>query len=42
VDLHGELFPRPYTISVDPLGDIGSTGHFWLGAAAGVSFDTRR
>jgi hypothetical protein len=39
VDLHAEYFPRPYVVDVDPLGDIGTTGHLWVGAAAGVGFE---
>jgi len=42
VDVHAEYFPRPYMIDVDPLGTIGSTGRFWLGATAGVSLDAGR
>jgi hypothetical protein len=40
VDLHAEYFPRPYVIDVDPLGDIGTTGHLWVGASLGVGFET--
>ena len=39
IDLHAEIFPRAYQLDVDPLGTIGSTGRFWLGAAVGLSFD---
>jgi hypothetical protein len=39
LDLHAELFPRPYQLDVDPLGTVGSTGRFWFGAAAGVAFE---
>jgi hypothetical protein len=39
IDLHAEIFPRAYELDVDPLGTIGSTGRFWLGAAVGLSFD---
>jgi hypothetical protein len=40
VDLHAEYFPRPYVIDVDPVGDIGTTGHLWVGASLGVGFET--
>jgi hypothetical protein len=36
--LHGEYFPRAYQLDVDPLGTIGSLGHFSVGASAGVSY----
>ena len=39
VDLHAELFPRPYELVVDPLGNVGTTGRLWLGAAVGVAFE---
>jgi hypothetical protein len=39
LDLHAELFPRPYQLDVDPLGTVGSTGRFWLGAAVGLAFE---
>ena len=39
VDVHAEIFPRAYELQVDPLGTIGSTGRFWLGASAGLSFE---
>jgi hypothetical protein len=39
VGLHAETFPRAYQLDVDPLGTVGSTGRFWLGASAGLSFD---
>jgi hypothetical protein len=39
VDLHAEIFPRAYELQVGPVGTIGSTGRFWMGAAAGVSFE---
>jgi len=39
IGLHAEVFPRAYQLDVDPLGTIGSTGRFWLGASAGLSFD---
>ncbi|HEY6476285.1 MAG TPA: hypothetical protein VI456_06855 [Polyangia bacterium] len=38
VGLHADLFPRPYRFSVDPLGDIGSSSGFWLGASLGLSY----
>ena len=37
--LHAEIFPRPYVLDVDPLGQVGETHHLWIGAAAGVSLD---
>jgi hypothetical protein len=40
VDLHAEIFPSPHHLVVDPLGDIGTTGRLWLGAAAGLAFET--
>ena len=39
VDLHAEIFPRAYQLDVDPLGTIGSTGTFWVGASVGLSFE---
>jgi hypothetical protein len=41
VGLHAEIFPRAYVIDVDPLGNIGSTGRFRLGASLGLAFDSR-
>jgi hypothetical protein len=38
VGLHADIFPRPYRFSVDPLGDIGSSSGFWLGASLGLSY----
>jgi hypothetical protein len=38
LNLHAEIFPRAYELDVDPAGNIGSTGRFWLGASAGLSF----
>jgi hypothetical protein len=38
--LHFEFFPRPYSLEVAPLGMIGTTRRFWLGATAGVAFHT--
>jgi hypothetical protein len=35
--LHAEYFPRSYAIDVDPLGNIGSTGHLWVGAVVGIA-----
>jgi len=40
LDLHAEFFPRAYALDVDPLGTVASTGRFWLGAAAGLVFET--
>ncbi len=42
VDLHAEMFPRAYQLEVDPLGNFGSTGWFWAGVSAGLSFETPR
>jgi hypothetical protein len=39
VGVHAEIFPRAYELEVDPLGKVGSTGRFWLGASAGLSFE---
>lgn len=36
--LHGEYFPRAYQIDVDPLGTIGSLGHYSIGFSAGMSY----
>jgi len=41
VGLHGEVFPRPYQFSVDPLGDIGSSSGWWVGASLGLSYLSR-
>jgi len=38
--LHVEYFPRPYEFEVGPLGRIGSTNHLWVGASAGLSWQT--
>lgn len=40
-EIHAEYFPRSYAVDVDPVGNVGATGHFWFGAAVGVSFDAR-
>ena len=40
--LHVEYFPRTYEISVDPLGNIGTTAPLQIGLAVGVAFETRR
>jgi hypothetical protein len=42
VGVHAELFPRSYVLDVDPVGQVGVTNRFWLGATAGVSFDLAR
>jgi hypothetical protein len=41
-DLHAEYFPRRYDVGAEPLGDLGWTGRFWLGAAVGLSLDSGR
>jgi hypothetical protein len=40
-EVHAEIFPRTYVLAVGPLGELGSTTHLWLGAAAGVAFERR-
>jgi hypothetical protein len=40
-EVHAELFPRAYVVAVGPLGELGSTAHLWLGAAAGVALESR-
>jgi hypothetical protein len=40
-EVHAEIFPRSYVLAVGPLGELGSTAHLWLGAAAGVAFESR-
>jgi hypothetical protein len=42
VDVHADYFPRPYVIAVDPLGDVGSTGHLWLGVSLGLALEAHR
>ena len=39
VGVHAELFPRSYVLDVVPVGQVGVTNRFWLGATAGLSFD---
>lgn len=39
IGVHAEIFPRAYQLDVDPLGYVGSTGRFWLGASLGLSFE---
>jgi hypothetical protein len=39
--LHAEYFPRPYTLDVGPVGEIGTTARFWLGASLGLAFQVR-
>jgi hypothetical protein len=39
--VHGEYFPRPYEFEVGPLGRIGSTNRLWVGASAGLSWQTK-
>jgi hypothetical protein len=39
IGIHAEIFPRAYELDVNPPGDIGSTGRFWLGASVGLSFE---
>lgn len=40
VGLHAEYFPKPYKLDVDPIGTVGSSSQFWLGATAGALFET--
>jgi hypothetical protein len=40
VALHLEYFPRPYEFEVGPLGRVGSTNHLWVGASAGLAWQT--
>ena len=35
---HAVLFPRPYTLRVDQLGDIGQTPRLWLGGGLALVF----
>jgi len=37
--LHAEYFPKPYKLDVEPIGTVGSSSRFWLGATAGVQFE---
>ena len=39
LELHAELYPRGYQLEVAPLGNIGSTGRFWLGVSVGLAFE---
>ena len=39
IGVHAEYFPRPFVFDVSPLGNIGSTNPFWLGASAGVTVE---
>lgn len=41
IELHSEFYPWPYTLEVEPLGDIGKTSRLWVGASAGAWFDLR-
>jgi hypothetical protein len=41
IGVHAEIFPRAYELDVGPpsnVGNVGSTGRFWLGASVGLSF----
>ena len=40
VSVHVEYFPRPYVLDVAPVGNIGSTARFWLGASVGIVIRT--
>ena len=35
--LHATVLPRPYELTVDPIGTVGHTPSWWLGATLGVS-----
>ena len=39
VGAHAEFFPKPYKLDVDPIGTVGSSSRFWVGATAGLSFE---
>ena len=39
VGVHAELFPRSYVLDVVPVGQVGVTNRFFLGATVGLSFD---
>ncbi len=38
--MDAEYFPKPYQLDVDPIGTVGSSSRFWLGATAGVLFES--
>jgi hypothetical protein len=38
VEVHAEVFPRPYHLDVGPLGTVGTTSKLWVGAAIGAWF----
>ena len=40
IGAHAEYFPKPYMLDVDPIGTVGSSSRFWLGATAGIFFAT--
>ncbi|HVV52298.1 MAG TPA: hypothetical protein VHO06_21695, partial [Polyangia bacterium] len=42
IGLHAEYFPRDYAFAVDPLGDVGTSSHLWLGASLGAAFEVDR
>jgi hypothetical protein len=35
--LHASLWPRPYKVVVDPVGQVGSTPQLWLGVTLGLA-----
>ena len=37
VTVHASLWPRPYQVVVEPLGEVGSTPVLWLGATLGLA-----
>jgi hypothetical protein len=42
IGVHVEIFPRAYELDFGPpgnVGNVGSTGRFWLGASVGLSFE---
>jgi hypothetical protein len=39
--MEGSVFPKPYTIAVDPVGDLGETPIAWLGGHVGVAVRLR-
>ena len=40
VGAHIEYFPKPYKLDVDPVGTVGSSSRVWLGATAGMVFES--
>lgn len=40
VGAYAEYFPKPYKLDVIPVGTVGSSSRLWLGATAGVLFQS--